>query len=33
MATVPFDTLKLARRFESAGFAPQQIGDMAAALA
>jgi hypothetical protein len=33
MAAVPFDTLKLARRFESAGFAPQQAGDMAEALA
>jgi len=29
----PFDTLKLARQFEAAGFAPKQAGDMAAALA
>ena len=28
-----FDTLKLARRFESAGFAAKQAGDMAEALA
>jgi hypothetical protein len=30
---VPFDTLRLARRLESAGFAPQQAGDMAEAIA
>ncbi|TMJ57334.1 MAG: DUF1640 domain-containing protein [Alphaproteobacteria bacterium] len=30
---VPFDTLKLARRLEAAGFAPQQAGDMAEAIA
>ena len=29
----PFDTLKLARRLEAAGFAPQQAGDMAEAIA
>jgi hypothetical protein len=33
MAAVPFDTLKAARRFQTAGFAPQQAGDMAEALA
>ena len=33
MAAVPFDTLKLARRFESAGFAPKQAADMSEALA
>jgi len=33
MAAVPFDTLKLARRLESAGFPPQQAGDTAEALA
>ncbi len=33
MATVPFDTLKLARRLEEAGFAPKQAGDTAEALA
>ncbi len=33
MAAVPFDTLKLARRLEAAGFAPQQAGDTAEALA
>jgi hypothetical protein len=33
MAVVPFDTLKLARRLESAGFPPQQAGDTAEALA
>jgi hypothetical protein len=33
MAVVPFDTLKLARRLESAGFSPQQAGDTAEALA
>jgi 2-phospho-L-lactate guanylyltransferase (CobY/MobA/RfbA family) len=32
MAT-PFDTLKLARRLEAAGFPPQQAGDMAEAIA
>jgi hypothetical protein len=26
---VPFDTLRLARRLEAAGFPPQQAGDMA----
>jgi hypothetical protein len=31
--TVPFDTLKLARRLEAAGFPPQQAGDMAEAIA
>ena len=29
----PFDTLKLARRFEAAGFDPKQAGDMAEAIA
>lgn len=29
----PFDTLKLARQFEAAGFETKQAGDMAAALA
>ncbi|MBV8119243.1 MAG: DUF1640 domain-containing protein [Alphaproteobacteria bacterium] len=29
---IPFDTLKLARRLEAAGFAPQQAGDMAEAI-
>jgi hypothetical protein len=33
MATVPFDTLKLARRLEDAGFPPKQAGDTAEALA
>ena len=33
MGAVPFDTSKLARRLESAGFPPQQAGDTAAALA
>lgn len=33
MVTVPFDTLKLARRFEAAGFDPKQAGDMAEAIA
>ncbi len=33
MAAVPFDTLRLARRLESAGFSPQQAGDTAEALA
>lgn len=28
-----FDTLKLARRFEAAGFDPKQAGDMAEAIA
>ena len=31
--SAPFDTLKLARQFESAGFEPKQAGDMAAAIA
>ena len=30
---MPFDTLKLARRLESAGFPPQQAGDMVEAIA
>ena len=30
---VPFDTLRLARRLEAAGFSPQQAGDMAEAIA
>ena len=30
---MPFDTLKLARRLESAGFPAQQAGDMAEAIA
>jgi hypothetical protein len=30
---MPFDTLKLARPLESAGFPPQQAGDMAEAIA
>jgi hypothetical protein len=33
MGAVPFDTLKLARRLESAGFPPPQAGDTAEALA
>jgi len=33
MAVVPFDTSKLARRLESAGFPPKQAGDTAEALA
>jgi hypothetical protein len=33
MAAVPFDTLKLARRLESAGFPTKQAGDTAEALA
>ena len=33
MPAVPFDTLKLARRLESAGFPPKQAGDTAEALA
>jgi hypothetical protein len=31
--SAPFDTLKLARRFEAAGFDPKQAGDMAEAIA
>jgi ActR/RegA family two-component response regulator len=30
---MPFDTLRLARRLEAAGFAPQQAGDIAEAIA
>jgi hypothetical protein len=30
---MPFDTLKLARPLESAGFPPRQAGDMAEAIA
>lgn len=30
---VPFDTLKLARQFEAAGFETKQAGDMAEAIA
>src|SRR5271155_51496 len=33
MGAVPFDTLKLARRLEGAGFSPKQAGDTAEALA
>ncbi|HEY3909348.1 MAG TPA: hypothetical protein VGM07_05600 [Stellaceae bacterium] len=33
MSAVPFDTLKLARRLEVAGFPPKQAGDTAEALA
>jgi hypothetical protein len=33
MGAVPFDTLRLACRLESAGFAPQQAGDTAEAPA
>jgi multidrug efflux pump subunit AcrA (membrane-fusion protein) len=33
MGVVPFDTLKLARRLEGAGFPPKQAGDTAEALA
>jgi len=33
MVAVLFDTLKLARRLESAGFSPRQAGDTAEALA
>lgn len=33
MATLSFDTLKLARRLESAGFSSKQAGDTAEALA
>ena len=29
----PFDTPKLARQFEAAGFEPKQAGDMAATIA
>jgi hypothetical protein len=32
MMVMLFDTLRLARRLEAAGFAPQQAGDMAAAI-
>ena len=31
--SAPFDTLKLARQFEDAGFEYKQAGDMAAAIA
>ena len=30
---MPFDTVKLARRLEAAGFPPQQAADMAEAIA
>lgn len=33
MTAVPFDTLKLARRLEAAGFGAKQAGDTAEALA
>ncbi len=33
MATIAFDTLKLARKLEAAGFAPKQAADTAEALA
>lgn len=33
MAAIAFDTLKLARRLESAGFPPKQAADTAEALA
>jgi hypothetical protein len=33
MAAVAFDTLKLARRLEAAGFPPKQAQDMASAIA
>lgn len=33
MGIVPFDTLKLARRLETAGFPPRQAGDTAEAPA
>src|SRR5438067_2745089 len=33
MPAVPFDTLKLARRLEAAGFPTQQAGDMAEGIA
>jgi len=33
MSTIPFDTLKLARKLEAAGFPAKQAGDTAEALA
>ena len=33
MASVAFDTLKLAQRLEAAGFSPKQAQDMASAIA
>jgi hypothetical protein len=33
MTTVPFDTLKLARKLEAAGFQPKQAADTSEALA
>ncbi len=33
MTTIAFDTLKLARKLEAAGFQPKQAGDTAEALA
>lgn len=33
MAAVPFDTLKLARKLEAAGFSSKQAGDAAEAIA
>jgi len=33
MSAIPFDTLKLARRLEAAGFSAKQAGDTAEALA
>lgn len=33
MTAIPFDTLKLARKLEAAGFSAQQAGDTAEALA
>jgi hypothetical protein len=33
MGVVPFDTLKLARRLEIAGFSPRQAGDTVEAVA
>lgn len=33
MTTIPFDTLKLARKLEAAGFPAKQAGDTAEALA
>ena len=33
MSPVAFDTLKLAQRFEAAGFPPKQAQDMASAIA
>lgn len=33
MAALTFDTLKLAQRFEAAGFPPKQAQDMASAIA